>query len=167
MKKKKTFIEKFINKVDLPWGMSKAELEIFQKEVEQLKNNFDRLIVGIDLLQHGKDYRFRNENNTFYSRQSCCDLTLEETVKELLDELSQTDQRIAEKNQQLKQQDTEILLLKKALMIATKRANRLNKHCDELKGIYNAKFPYSDEVEYERAIKIAKKELNILEESNK
>ena len=70
-------------------------------------------------------------------------------------------------SKRLKQQDTEILLLKKALMIATKRANRLNKHCDELKGIYNAKFPYSDEVEYERAIKIAKKELNILEESNK
>ena len=45
-------------------------------------------------MQHGKDYRFRNENNTFYSRQSCCDLTLEETVKELLDELSQTEQSL-------------------------------------------------------------------------
>lgn len=84
---------------------------------------------------------------------------------ELIDFASR--KKFAEKDQQLKQQDTEILLLKKALMIATKRANRLNNHCDKLKGIYNAKFPYSDEVEYECAIKIAKKELNILEESNK
>lgn len=57
------------------------------EEVEQLKNAFDKLVNEIDLLRHGKDYRFRNADNTFYSRESCKNLMLEETVEELSNEL--------------------------------------------------------------------------------
>ena len=47
------------------------------------------LIAEIDLIMHDKDYRFENEDGTWYSRESCRDLTNEEVFKELRTELRQ------------------------------------------------------------------------------
>ena len=47
------------------------------------------LIAEIDLIMHDKDYRFENANDTWYSRESCRDLTNEEVFEELRTELRQ------------------------------------------------------------------------------
>lgn len=47
------------------------------------------LIAEIDLIMHDKDYRFENANGTWYSRESCRDLTNEEVFEELRSELRQ------------------------------------------------------------------------------
>ena len=47
------------------------------------------LIAEIDLIMHDKDYRFENANGTWYSRESCRDLTNEEVFEELRAELRQ------------------------------------------------------------------------------
>ena len=47
------------------------------------------LIAEIDLIMHDKDYRFENDNDTWYSRESCRDLTNEEVFEELRAELRQ------------------------------------------------------------------------------
>ena len=47
------------------------------------------LIAEIDLIMHDKDYRFENANGTWYSRESCRDLTNEEVFEELRTELRQ------------------------------------------------------------------------------
>ena len=47
------------------------------------------LIAEIDLIIHDKDYRFENANGTWYSRESCRDLTNEEVFEELRTELRQ------------------------------------------------------------------------------
>lgn len=47
------------------------------------------LIAEIDLIMHDKDYRFENANGTWYSRESCRDLTNEEMFEELRTELRQ------------------------------------------------------------------------------
>ena len=47
------------------------------------------LIAEIDLIMHDKDYRFENDNGTWYSRESCRDLTNEEVFEELRTELRQ------------------------------------------------------------------------------
>ena len=49
------------------------------------------LIAEIDLIMHDKDYRFENANGTWYSRESCRDLTNEEVFEELRTELRQFD----------------------------------------------------------------------------
>lgn len=47
------------------------------------------LIAEIDLIMHDKDYRFENQDGTWYSRESCRDLTNEEVFEELRNELRQ------------------------------------------------------------------------------
>ena len=47
------------------------------------------LIAEIDLIMHDKDYTFENANGTWYSRESCRDLTNEEVCEELRTELRQ------------------------------------------------------------------------------
>ena len=47
------------------------------------------LIAEIDLIMHDKDYKFENANGTWYSRESCRDLTNEEVFEELRTELRQ------------------------------------------------------------------------------
>lgn len=47
------------------------------------------LIAEIDLIMHDKDYRFENQDGTWYSRESCRDLTNEEVFEELKGELRQ------------------------------------------------------------------------------
>ena len=52
------------------------------------KEELLRLLIGqIDLIMHGKQYRFENNDGTWYSRESCRDLTLDELSQELLNEL--------------------------------------------------------------------------------
>lgn len=47
------------------------------------KELLERLLLRIDLLCHDKQYRFRNDDGTWYSREACRDLTNEELIKEL------------------------------------------------------------------------------------
>ena len=47
------------------------------------------LIAEIDLIMHDKDYRFENEDGTWYSRESCKNLTNEEVFEEIKGELMQ------------------------------------------------------------------------------
>ena len=59
------------------------------------------LIAEIDLIMHDKDYRFENTNGTWYSRESCRDLTNEEVFEELRTELRQfadLEAKLAEKD---------------------------------------------------------------------
>lgn len=46
--KKQKLIVKFINKVDLPWGLSKEQLEELRKEVEQLTSENARLTEQLE-----------------------------------------------------------------------------------------------------------------------
>lgn len=52
------------------------------------------LIAEIDLIMHDKQYRFKNEDGTWYSRESCKDLTNEEVFEELKKELKQLNNQI-------------------------------------------------------------------------
>ena len=61
------------------------------------------LIAEIDLIMHDKDYRFENANGTWYSRESCRDLTNEEVFEELRTELRQfadLEAKLAEKQKE-------------------------------------------------------------------
>ena len=63
------------------------------------------LIAEIDLIMHDKDYRFENANGTWYSRESCRDLTNEEVFEELRTELRQLadlETKLAESEKQIK-----------------------------------------------------------------
>ena len=63
------------------------------------------LIAEIDLIMHDKDYRFENANGTWYSRESCRDLTNEEMFEELRTELRQfadLEAKLAESEKQIK-----------------------------------------------------------------
>ena len=63
------------------------------------------LIAEIDLIMHDKDYRFENANGTWYSRESCRDLTNEEVFEELRTELRQLadlEAKLAESEKQIK-----------------------------------------------------------------
>ena len=76
-------------------------------ELEEDQALLTILISGIDNLMHDKDYRFKNDNGTWYSRQSCKDLTNEEVYQEIIDEINQLDSNfeiLDKENQQLKQQ---------------------------------------------------------------
>lgn len=63
------------------------------------------LIAEIDLIMHDKDYRFENANGTWYSRESCRDLTNEEVFEELRTELIQfadLEEKLAEYEKEIK-----------------------------------------------------------------
>lgn len=67
------------------------------------------LIAEIDLIMHDKDYRFENANGTWYSRESCRDLTNEEMFEELRTELRQFDDleaKLAEKDKAIENWQT-------------------------------------------------------------
>ncbi len=42
---KRKLIDEFLNKVECPWGMNRAELEQFQSEVKQLKSEQNKVAV--------------------------------------------------------------------------------------------------------------------------
>ena len=69
------------------------------------------LIAEIDLIMHDKDYRFENANGTWYSRESCRDLTNEEVFEELRTELRQ----LADLEAKLAEKEIEIERLKKEI----------------------------------------------------
>jgi hypothetical protein len=61
------------------------------------------LIAEIDLIMHDKDYRFENQDGTWYSRESCRDLTNEEVFEELkceLRQLADLEAKLAEKEKE-------------------------------------------------------------------
>ena len=63
------------------------------------------LICEIDLIMHDKDYRFENADGTWYSRESCRDLTNEEVFEELRTELRQfadLEAKLSESEKQIK-----------------------------------------------------------------
>jgi hypothetical protein len=62
------------------------------------------LIAEIDLIMHDKDYIFENQDGTWYSRESCRDLTNEEVFEELKGELRQLadlEAKLAEKEKEI------------------------------------------------------------------
>lgn len=89
------------------------------------------LIAEIDLIMHDKDYRFENANGTWYSRESCRDLTNEEVFEELRTELRQLadlETKLAESEEQLKEE----LVEKKGLERALSACNRQNDEFAEM-----------------------------------
>lgn len=66
------------------------------KKVRAKEELLSLLIGQIDLIMHGKQYRFENKDGTWYSRESCCDLTLDELSQELLKELLQLNNLVEE-----------------------------------------------------------------------
>lgn len=98
------------------------------------------LIAEIDLIMHDKDYRFENANGTWYSRESCRDLTNEEVLEELRTELRQfadLEAKLEEKDEQIKrriavyekqfiEQTNENCELKQQLAEKDKEIERLN-----------------------------------------
>ena len=87
---------------------------------------------------HDKDYRFENQDGTWYSRESCRDLTNEEVLEELRAELIQlnneTNREIAELQKQLEEKErllqygkTEIKKLGKRITDIVKRDEKLFK----------------------------------------
>lgn len=48
-----------------------------------------KLISKIDLIMHDKQYRFKNEDGTWYSREACKNISSEEVYHELTEELEQ------------------------------------------------------------------------------
>jgi F0F1-type ATP synthase membrane subunit b/b' len=66
------------------------------------------LICEVDLIMHDKDYRFENEDGTWYSRESCKNLTNEELFEELkteLRQLSKIEDDFADLETKLKEKD--------------------------------------------------------------
>lgn len=45
------------------------------------------IICMLDLIYHGKSYRFRNDDGTWYSREACRDITNNELIDEIMPEL--------------------------------------------------------------------------------
>lgn len=83
------------------------------KELEEDQALLTMLISGIDNLMHDKDYRFKNDNGTWYSRQSCKDLTSEEVYQEIIDEINQLDSNfeiLDKENQQLRQSQKQLAI---------------------------------------------------------
>lgn len=67
------------------------------------------LIAEIDLIMHDKDYRFENEDGTWYSRESCRNLTNEEVFEELrieLRQLSDLEAKLAESEKALEAKES-------------------------------------------------------------
>lgn len=89
------------------------------------------LIAEIDLIMHDKDYRFENANGTWYSRESCRDLTNEEVFEELRTELRQFDDletKLAESEEQLREELEE----KNGVRRALSACNRQNDEFAEM-----------------------------------
>ena len=82
------------------------------------------LIAEIDLIMHDKDYRFENANGTWYSRESCRDLTNEEVFEELRTELRQ----FADLEAKLEESEKKFIV-----------ANNLRKNSDEVLLNYKTK----------------------------
>lgn len=91
------------------------------------------LIAEIDLIMHDKDYRFENQDGTWYSRESCRDLTNEEVLEELRTELRQFDDleaKLAEKEKTIQayekiveQKDEEIRFANRDKIYIVKQLN--------------------------------------------
>lgn len=47
------------------------------------KDLLEKILLRLDLLLHDKQYRFRNQDNTWYSRESCKDISNDELLNEL------------------------------------------------------------------------------------
>ena len=76
------------------------------------------LIAEIDLIMHDKDYRFENADGTWYSRESCRDLTNEEVFEELKTELRQ----LADLETKLAESEKEVEFYKERYSDATTSA---------------------------------------------
>lgn len=80
---KQTLVDKFINKVDLPLGMSKAELEIFQKEVEKLKHDLAVRDKALELALISRKEMLEKQNCFTCSVEKAKIEFLEQAEKEL------------------------------------------------------------------------------------
>lgn len=94
------------------------------------------IITEIDLMMHGKDYRFENKDGTWYSRESCKDLTNEELFQELKKELwclQNLEDKLVEEERLHNECKEEIKNLTKSLDITI--ANERKMVCDEISHI--------------------------------
>ena len=109
------------------------------------------LIAEIDLIMHDKDYRFENEDGTWYSRESCRNLTNEEVFEELRTELRQ----LADIEAKLAEKETEYNKLKQCF-------DKANENCtfDELREIILV----GEENSNERVIKMLNEQVEALEQ---
>ena len=87
------------------------------------------LIAEIDLIMHDKDYRFENANGTWYSRESCRDLTNEEVLEELRTELRQ----FSDLEAKLAEKDKEIEKYRNANIIVVGERSQGKKHLMQIK----------------------------------
>ena len=65
-------------------------------EKEKYKKLALKLIGDIDILMHDKQYRFLNDNGTWYSREACKNLTDEEMLSEISKEINQLYNKLEE-----------------------------------------------------------------------
>ena len=94
------------------------------------------IITEIDLIMHGKDYRFENKDGTWYSREQGKDLTNEELfleLKEELRELAQLEDKLVEEERLHNECKEEIENFTKSLDITI--ANERKNVCDEISRI--------------------------------
>lgn len=93
------------------------------------------LISEIDLIMHDKDYRFENANGTWYSRESCRDLTNEEVLEELRTELRQLadlEAKLAEKDKEIEyQENMKILAVDNQNKKAIEQLEKVKDWCKE------------------------------------
>lgn len=99
------------------------------------------LIAEINLIMHDKDYRFENQDGTWYSRESCRDLTNEEVFEELKSELRQL-------------ADLEGKLAEKEKLIEF-YINSGKEQCDEINKINHRALNYCDAIDKANQDKIS------------
>lgn len=76
-------------------------------ELQEDQSLLFMLVSGIDCLMHDKDYRFKNPDGTWYSRQSCRNMESAEVYQEIIDEINQLDSNfeiLSKENEELTKQ---------------------------------------------------------------
>ena len=84
----------------------------------------EHLIAEIDLIMHDKDYRFENKDGTWFSRESCRDLTNEEVFEELKSELMQLNSQV----EKIADLEKKLEITEKALDLACEDINSLYRY---------------------------------------
>lgn len=141
------------------------------------------LIAEIDLIMHDKDYRFKNEDGTWYSRESCRDLTNEELFEELRTELRQLgdlEAKLAESEKQNKrlynekesaekilkmssnEQTREIMELKQQLAEKTLTIEQINKAFIENRSLWKGKYERANQDKISFAVEQLEKVKNYI-----
>lgn len=126
------------------------------------------LICEIDLVMHDKDYRFENEDGTWYSRESCKNLTNEEVFEELKSELRQLakiEDDFADLEAKLAESDETIRLLK--MSNDALREDNLDLSYNQVNNVYETATEMSKGWESQYQEEIAQLKLQLAEKENR